>query len=257
MDSLSTVDNAIDLLFHLGRSDQPLGVTALARALDLPKSSTHRLLATLARRGVLEQDERRRYRPGAALVALGLQGLDRDPIVAVTRPELQLAAAELGETVFLAGMRGGQLVVLDKAEGSGFLRAAPRVGEAVPIHATAVGKLALAFAPEVVSLGGAALSAFTPATATSHEEIDAQVRRAALRGWAENRGEWIPGMSVVAVPILQEGRWVGALALAAASAGVEALGVLAIVDRLRAAARRVQERLQPPAPRRRGGKEAA
>lgn len=256
MKALSTVDNAIDLLFHLGGAERPLGVTVLARELGLPKSSTHRLLATLARRGMVEQDERRRYRPGAALVALGLQGLDRDPIVSLTRPELERAAAEFGETVFFAGLRGRRLVVLDKAEGTGFLRASPRVGEAVPIHATAVGKLALAFAPDLVSLGGADLSAFTSATATSHEQIDAEVRRTLVRGWAENRGEWIPGMSVVAVPILYEGRWLGALALAAATARVEALGVFPIAERLRASAARIQERLQPPTPRRRGAREA-
>ena len=248
MESLSTVDNALDLLFALTRAPEPQGVSALARELDLPKTSTHRLLATLARRGVVEQDERRRYRPGAALVALGLLGLERDPLVAVARRELEAAAADLGETVFLAAPRSRELMVLDKVEGRGFLRAAPRVGEAVPVHATAVGKLALAFAPDEVSLGSGELSSFTDATPTSHAQLQDEVRTVALRGWAENRGAWIPGMSVVAVPVFRGERFVGGLALAGASARVEQLGALPVAERLKAGATRVAERLSP-APR--------
>ena len=62
------------------------------------------------------------------------------------RPVLESEAAAIGETVFLVAARANKLVVLDKVEGTGFLRAAPQVGSEVPIHATAVGKLFLAFA---------------------------------------------------------------------------------------------------------------
>ena len=57
MQSLSTVEKAIDLLFHLHAEAAPRGVTAVGKALDLPKSSAHRLLSTLARRGLLERNE--------------------------------------------------------------------------------------------------------------------------------------------------------------------------------------------------------
>ncbi len=257
MGALSTVDHAVDLLFALSASAEPEGVTALSRRLGLPKANVHRLLATLLQRGLVEQDERRRYLPGSALVALGLQRLDRDPVTAAARGELEAAAAELGETVFLAGLRGGQLVVLDKAEGSGFLRAAPRIGETVPLHATAVGKLALAFAPDEVALGGAELRSFTATTATSHAALDAEVRRAALRGWAENREEWIAGLSVVAVPVLRAGRLVGALALAAATGRIESIGRLRTATRLQAAAKRIEARLVTPLPRTRSAEAGA
>ena len=72
MQSLSPVEKAIDLLFHLHAEAAPRGVTAVGKALDLPKSSAHRLLSTLARRGLLERDERGQYCPGIGLVALGL-----------------------------------------------------------------------------------------------------------------------------------------------------------------------------------------
>lgn len=246
MDTLSTVDNAIDLLLQLSAHPQAQGVTALSRALGLGKSTTHRLLASLARRGLVEKDEGRRYQTGPALVALGLAQLERDPVVAAARAELEAAASELGETVFLAGPRAGRILVLDQAQGRGFLRAAPRVGEVIPIHATAIGKLVLAHAPEAVALGSSPLEAFTERTVASHAALETEVRRARLRGWAENRGEWIPGLSVVAVPLWRGERLEGALAVAAASEQIERLGALPLVRRLRAAGGRIEERLVGP-----------
>ncbi|MCP5065474.1 MAG: IclR family transcriptional regulator [bacterium] len=243
MNSLSTVDHAVDLLLQLGATSTPQGVTTLSKALGLGKSSTHRLLVSLTRRGLVEQDERRCYRTGPALVALGLAHLEQDPVVAAARPELQAAAVELGETVFLAGPRAGRILVLDQAQGAGFLRAAPRIGEVIPVHATAIGKLVLALAPDAVALGESELEAFTERTATSHAALEIEIRRARLRGWAENRGEWIPGMSVVAVPLWRREQLEGALAVAAASEQIERLGVLPLVRRLRRAAARIEERL--------------
>jgi len=257
VDTLSTVDNAVDLLFQLAAEEESQGVSSLARVLELPKANVHRLLSTLLRRGLVERDDRRRYRAGPALVALGLGGLDRDPVAAAARHEVEAAATELGETVFLAGPRAGRLLILDKAEGQGFLRAAPRVGETIPVHATAIGKLVRAHAPDLVPLGAREFERFTAATATDHATLDAEVERAALRGWAENRGEWIEGMSVIAVPIFRDARFVAALAVAAATARIDALGALPTADRLRAAATRIEERLVAPRPRDRAARSAA
>ena len=109
------------------------------------------MLRSLGRRGLVERDERGRYRAGIGLLALGLGVVDREPIVAAARPVLEDRALALGETFFLVVARAGELVVLDKAEGTGFLRAAPQVGSRVPVHATAAGKLYLAFAPDQVA----------------------------------------------------------------------------------------------------------
>ena len=240
--SLTTVDKAVDVLRMLSSAPSAQGVTAVGRALGLPKSSTHRLLATLTRRGLVERDEGGRYRPGMALVALGLGALERDPLWVATRPLLEAEAADLGETVFLVAARAGQLVVLDKVEGTGFLRAAPRVGSQVPVHATAVGKLYLGLAPERVA-ADPALPAFTTRTLRSRRALDAAAGQAVRRGWAENRDEWIEGLSVVAVPILHRGELCGALAAAASTARMRSLEPAAVAGRLRAAAGRIGDRL--------------
>jgi IclR family acetate operon transcriptional repressor len=244
MESLATVEKAIDLLFHLHAETGPRGVTAVGRALDLPKSTTHRLLSTLTRRGLLERSARGQYRPGIGLLALGLGCLDREPVVVAARPVLESEAQRLGETVFLTSARAGEIFVLDKVEGSGFLRAAPRIGSTVPAHATAVGKLYLAHAPDAVSLGGAPLERFTPATRTTPAVLAAELERVRRQGFAENRDEWIPGLSALASPVFAGGRMVAALAVATASPRLEALRSSSIVGRVVAAAARIGERME-------------
>jgi len=242
MDAPGTVDKAIDVLLALSAAPAALGVTALGRALNLPKSSTHRLLATLTRRGLVERDEGGRYRPGMALVAMGLGVLERDPLWAAARPVLEEEASSLGETVFLVAARAGRLVVLDKVEGTGFLRAAPRVGSSVPVHATAVGKLFMAFAPDRV-LPDPEPESFTRRTLTSKRALAAAVSEARGRGFAENRDEWIEGLSVLAAPITCRGELHGALAVAASTPRLRELGPEVVV-RAREAAARVGARLE-------------
>ena len=244
MQSLSTVEKAIDLLFHLHAEAAPRGATAVGKALDLSKSSAHRLLSTLARRGLLERDERGQYCPGIGLVALGLGVLEGEPVVAAARPVLELEAERLGDTVFLTVARAGAVVVLDKAEGTGFLRAAPRIGSTVPLHATAVGKLFLAHAPEAVTLGEDPLEAFTPSTTTSSAILAAELERVRRQGYAENRDEWIPGLSVIAAPVRVAGQMVAALAVASSSPRLEAFRSSAIAGRIVEAAGRIAERME-------------
>ncbi|HEX2486637.1 MAG TPA: IclR family transcriptional regulator [Myxococcota bacterium] len=246
-DASSSVEKALDLLEALHTAGEPLGPSALARALGLPKSTVHRLLATLVSRGLVERAPRGGYRPGFALVALGLGVLRSDPLVAAARPALEAEARALGETVFLTAARGGRIAVLEKAEGAGFLRAAPQVGSTVPVHATAVGKLFLAFAPDEVALAEP-LAAYTPATRTSPEALAREVARARAEGFAVNRDEWIPGLAVVAAPVHVGGRLLGALAVAAPTARVDDLGAGALAARLVAAANAVAARLEGRAP---------
>jgi DNA-binding IclR family transcriptional regulator len=237
MAGAATVEKALDVLFHLHDAGTPLGVSEIGRALGLPKSSCHRLLTSLLEREVVERDGVGQYRPGLALLSLGIGAQGREPVVAAARPILEAEVMELGETVFVVGKRRGRLRVLDKLEGTGFLRAAPGVGDVIPSDVTAVGKLYRVFG--------------------DHAALDSIEQDEVLRcGYATNRDAWIDGLSVLGVPIWQqEGgsdrRLVATLALAAATARFDELGEEAIARRLLAAADQVAGRLGVASPSRR------
>ena len=75
----ATVEKALDVLFHLHDAGTALGLSEIGRALDLPKSSCHRLLASLVNREMVERDEVGHYRPGLALLSLGVGAQGREP----------------------------------------------------------------------------------------------------------------------------------------------------------------------------------
>jgi IclR family transcriptional regulator, acetate operon repressor len=239
MEPTTAIDKALDVLFHLHDRAEPQGVTDIGRALGLPKSSAHRLLAALKRRELVERDEGGRYRPGAALIGLALGALDREPLIAVARPILEQQAQAFGETFFLVAARAGRLIVLDKAEGTGLLRASPQVGSAVPVHASAVGKLFLAHAREHVTLDKP-LPRYTRRTIVSVRKLEGEVQAARAAGYAVSRGEWIDGLSVFAAPVFSGGVMVGAVCAAMASVQpARGVGEREAAQRVMAAASRV------------------
>ncbi len=239
---MSTIDKALDALFLLGNSQGALRLSDLARELGMPRSSAHRTLAPLLRRGLAEQDDSGRYRAGFGLLALGLVVANREPLVAAAKPVLEAAAAELGETFFLVVARAGQLLVVEKAEGDGFLRASPRLGSAVPVHATAVGKLYLAHAPEQVA--AAELTRFTPRTLRARKLLEAEVELVRQQGWASNIEEWQPGLCVVGAPVFAGKRLAGAVALAMVASRFAAIGPTVATRRVRHAAEGIALRLE-------------
>jgi DNA-binding IclR family transcriptional regulator len=118
------------------------------------------------------------------------------------------------------------------------------VGESIPVHATAVGKLYLAFDPAHIEAAAPAAE-FTPRTLADPAALRAEVELVRTRGWATNRDEWVEGLSVVAAPVrrARPGVLDGAVALAAASARLDALGVEATAARVLAAAASAAARL--------------
>lgn len=241
-DGAGSIDKAIDVLFHLHAHAEPQGVSAMGRALGLPKSSVHRLLRALARRGLVERAEGGLYRMGVGLVALGQAVLDREPVVLAARPVLEANARASGETFFLVAARGGRLAVLDKAEGDGFLRAAPRVGAEVPAYATAAGKLYRAFAPSEIDWPEA-VEAFTERTLSGAAAFDRAAAGARRRGYARNQDEWIRGLTVVAAPVRLAGHLVAAVAMAGATSSMRTLGDERAHELVVAAAGQIESRL--------------
>ncbi len=237
------IDKALDVLFALHGRDDACGVTELALHLALPKSTTHRLLTVLARRFLVERDVHGRYRLGFGLVALGLGALEQEPLVHAAREPLAVEAARLGETVFLVAARGGVLRVLEKAEGTGMLRASPRVGSTVPVHSTAVGKVYLAWEPTALRGLTEPLERFTSRTVPSLAALSRALPAIRERGFAVSDEEWTEGLAVVAAPVHGAAGLLGTIAIGTATPRLRALGAEALGKRAAAVARAVEARL--------------
>ncbi|HWZ87872.1 MAG TPA: IclR family transcriptional regulator [Polyangiaceae bacterium] len=227
-----TVDKALKVLAVLHQARSPLALAELARTLGIPKSTTHRLLASLLGAELVEQHADARYALGMGLVRLGLGALALDPIVRACELELERAARELGETFFLVKARAGRLVVLSKVEGTGMLRVAPDVGSEVPVAVTASGRLYLGLAPELLAGNPSARAASA-----------ALVKRAVERGYDVNDSEWLPGLTVVAAPILRERALQGCVACAGPTVRLQGAALKKAISATRGVAERVSRSL--------------
>lgn len=224
-----TVDKAVQVLRELATAEGPRPLGELAEALAMPKATVHRLLASLIAHELVEAREGGRYALGVGLVRLGLAALDVDPLVRLARAELERAALAFGETFFLVAPRAQKLVVLDRAEGSGVLRAAPQLGSELPVASTASGRLILAYAPELLRDG--------ERQSAEHHAALKRVRRA---GYDVNENEWIAGLTVVAAPLVVRARCHGAVACAGVSAQLRGERLAEAVKRTLRLARRIE-----------------
>lgn len=241
-DRPTAVDKALDVLFHIHEATEPRSVSDVARSLTIPKSTVHRLLAALRRRQLVDQDEAGRYRPGLGALKLVAGLLGRDAVVSAAHVVLAEEAEDFGETFFLVAARGGRLVVLEKAEGTGVLRVSPEIGSEVPVHATAVGKLYMAHAPELLNPSDPVR--FTDRTIVDEDELSDEVAAAGERGFAVNDEEWIEGLAVVAAPVFSSGGLVAAVCTAMSAARLRTLELETVARRATNAAARIESRMR-------------
>lgn len=197
-------------------SDRPeLGVNELARAHGLHPSSVSRLLRTLADAGFVRLNPQTgRYRLGFSVLELaGLLLHDLD-VRAAARPDMQALASRSRETVNLAILDGHEAVVVEQALSDSVFRYASRVGRRIPLHATAHGKVLLAYSPaarrEALLRAGVGedglLTRFTPETVTDPLLLEAELRDILARGYATASGELDVHLAGVAVPIIDHTR---------------------------------------------------
>jgi len=243
MSSPSSIQKATQVLFFLNAQPGPTGVSEVAQGLALPKASAHRLLKSLCYKNLVERDEHGRYGLGVGLLALGLGATRAEPLTRAARPFLRSAAASVGETFFLVAERAGELVVLDKAEGNGFLRISPQVGAQVPAHATAVGRLYLAFAPDRVHVDEAHLTAFTRRTPVTPARLRRTVAQVQSERVAVSDEEWVEGLSAVAAPVFLAERLLGAVVVACVSPRFRELGSNSLSAAVRGVSQRIEKEL--------------
>jgi DNA-binding IclR family transcriptional regulator len=197
------VERAINILFCVAESDEPITLSEICRSLDLDKATALRLLFTLQQYGLVHRDPKtRQYGPGSNIQRL------RNPwqsdLLSLCRPRLDYLRRSTRETVSLVCARGLERVVVDVFTTPNELSVTPVVGTAHPIYSGASGKVLMAFMPEserdhIIELTG--LKPVSPNAVSdrmAYLEILQTVRR---NGYAYSIGDVTVGASALAAPI--------------------------------------------------------
>ncbi len=193
---------AVGLLKAFGAERPERGLTELARAQHLNKTTTYRLLSALASEGLVERTGDV-YRLGPALLALGARAVGAGELRTAARLKLAALAAETRETATLEVLMGREVLILEEATGSHVLGALPSIGTRWPSYATSTGKALLAHLPEAAleAFLATPLAACTPRTLTDPDRLRRELARVRERGYAASIEELEPGFVAVGAPV--------------------------------------------------------
>jgi DNA-binding IclR family transcriptional regulator len=204
--------------------DEELGVTDVARRLGVAKSTSHRLLTTLASRGLVEQNpENGRYRLGLHLFELGQLALERVELRRQSKALLEHLREASGWTVHLSIRDGADSLFLDRLATLRGMKAMGEYRRRWPLHATSSGKVICAHDPEGAHARiVAGFPVYTAHTLGSKAAFTAELERIRRQGYATSRGELMDSLASVAAPVL-DGHGI-AIAAISITGGVDELG---------------------------------
>jgi len=197
------VQRALAVLDELAAANTDLGTNELARRTGINASSVSRLLATLTAAGLVEHlPETGRYRLGLRLLELGNAVLERLDIRTIARDRLQKLVDVTGETATLSAPGQAESITIDIVQSTSTVQSVARLGRPGIGHATAAGKIVLAFAG--VPLPTGRLTRYTERTIVDRAALGRQLAVVRAQGWAEAIGERELDLNAIAAPILDQ-----------------------------------------------------
>ncbi len=196
------------ILEEVARRGVAVKPSDLIDALGLAKPTIHRLLQTAEAEGFLQRDlDGRSYGPGPRLRQLSLNTVSSEHLRTARLAIIRGVADEIGETCNLAIPDREGMIYLDRVETKWPLRIQLPIGTQVPFHCTASGKMYLStLRPSTLDgfLSAGNLSPNTDRTITKPLALRAEITRVAQNGYSTDDEEFMPGMTAIAVPVIDK-----------------------------------------------------
>ncbi len=208
---IQVLDRALALLETLSHQGPDLTLAQISELLKLHKSTAHRLIMVLERHKLIEKNSNTgKYRLGLKLFELGTKAIGQLDLRERTRPFLERAVRETGETGHLCVYDDGEVVYLDKIEPSRSVRLTSSVGRRNPAYCTAVGKAIMAYLPEAQveeAVRKHGLDQLTRKTITNMLDLRADLAKVRSLGYAIDDEEHEEGVLCVGAPVWSVGEY--------------------------------------------------
>jgi len=238
---VAAVSRALAVMDALAAGGE-LGTNELARRTGVNASTVSRLLATLAADGYVDQSPNGRYRLGIRLVQLGNAVIDRLDLRELAQPELEELVTRIGETATLSVPGEHEAITVDFARSPSSVQGVAQIGRPSVAHATATGKVMLAFGHATIPPGP--LRRYTSRTIADARVLARVVERVRAAGWADAVGEREEDLAALAAPVRgTRGELAAIVGVQGPAARLDAAARLAALEPLLAAAAALSLRL--------------
>ncbi|MEF8814507.1 MAG: IclR family transcriptional regulator [Halovenus sp.] len=220
---VNALETSLAIVEALGEQGA-LGLTDLARAVDLPKSTVFNHVKTLEQNEYVVSEEGT-YRVGCRYLELGAKARDYHDVYEAAREEVDRLATETGELSALLVEEHGRGVFLHREEGNQSVHIDSYVGQRIHLHGAGLGKAILSALPrdrvvDIVDRHG--LPELTENTITDRDELFVELDAIAERGVAFDDQERLNGLRSVAVPLTdQDGAVLGSMSIAGPTSRVQ------------------------------------
>lgn len=243
-EGVKSLGKALNILECVADGPDGAGVSEVSARLGINKASVSKMLSTLATHRFVRKDpETRRYRLGYRLVELSAHLIESIDLRAEARPHLKALERTINEVINLAVYHNGEVIYVDKFEGTKSLRLHSRIGGRASLTCTSVGKVLLAFLPEPERrylMDAAVPERRTRLSVATWEELAGQFAEIRKQGYALDLEENMEGVVCVGAPIFDySGKVVGAVSVSCPTVRGDMTRLLELKDRLLEACTRI------------------
>ena len=221
------VEKALQILHFLLENGGAHGTGDIASRLNLPKTSVFKILYTLEKEHFVAKDREDRYRLGLGFIPYDAEVRNRWDFTTVTRPIMERAVAEMGESLNLGICADDTIVVLDTVAGEDFYIMRHLIPVA-PLYCSAIGKIFLAeYEEEALEayLARHELAPRTISTLTTKEALTADLRDVVETGTAHDREEYEYGLTCMANGVYFKGKLIAGVSLSGPTSRLEHKGM--------------------------------
>lgn len=196
------IDRAGELLRQVVDASRPVAFSELTQASGLAKSTASRILHALERNGLLRRDAHGEYLPGDSFVRYALRGNTETDLVSLAHPYLERLGEVSRETINLGVQRHSMVIQISQVDSRYVLGTTNWLGRSEPLHATALGKVLLAYGAAELPPGR--LERLTAKTITNRGDLAAELEKIHHQGYGVADEELEVGLIAIAAPVRRD-----------------------------------------------------
>jgi len=244
---IQSLDRGLEILFILAEN-KSRGVTELAEDLKVNKSTVFRLLETMEKRDLVQQDEvTAKYRLGIGLLHIS-EGLVKNlDVINISKPTLKQLMDSTKESVHLCTFANDKVYVVDQVKSNYPMKVSAAIGHEEPIHCSSVGKCILAYLSEEKRnkiLDEVQFVPYTAKTKTSKEALVEELKQIRKNGYALDDEELSVGVCCIAAPIYNhKGEVKNCIGISGPSARIRMENIDSYINKLKIAASNISHNM--------------